>query len=152
MNPDSLNCLWRSEPFGLSDLSARIEGLMEHLKWGDVVALQAPMGTGKTTVVSAVAKHHNAQDVASSPTFALCQSYPVAPDKIIRHLDLYRIRHVDELLDLGWDELMEDGDALTFVEWPEKAADEFPESAVLLRIERLPDGKRMATLWQRESA
>ena len=70
-------------------------------------------------------------------------------DKVIRHLDLYRIRHVDELLDLGWDELMEDGDALTFVEWPEKAADEFPESAVLLRIERLPDGKRMATLWQR---
>ena len=72
--------------------------------------------------------------------------------RLIRHLDLYRIRHEDELIDLGWDELMHDAEALTFVEWPERAADHFPDHARLLRMECLPDGMRVATLWQRESA
>ena len=46
---------------------------------------------------------------------------------------------------------MADNAALTFVEWPERAADHFPEDALLLRLERLPDDLRMASLWQRES-
>ena len=156
MSEGHLRCMWRSAPYGLKGLNAVVADLEACLEWGDVVALQAPMGTGKTTLVSAVARHFGALDAASSPTFALCQSYPLPeeegrPERTIRHLDLYRIEHASELLNLGWDELMDDPAALTFVEWPERAADHFPEHALLLRLERLPDDQRMASLWQRES-
>ncbi len=156
MSTGQLHRIWDSRPFGLNGLDEVAGQLAERLDWGEVIALQAPMGTGKTTLVSAVARHHGAEDAASSPTFALCQSYPVSGGgsgrRLIRHLDLYRIRHEDELVDLGWDELMHDAEALTFVEWPERAADHFPDHARLLRMECLPDGMRVATLWQRESA
>ncbi len=156
MSLGQLQKIWGSSPFGLKGLKEAAAELADHLEWGEVIALQAPMGTGKTTLVAALVRHHGSEDAASSPTFALCQSYPIslagAPSRLIRHLDLYRIRHTDELFDLGWDELMHDPTALTFVEWPERAADHFPERARLLRIERLPDGMRVATLWQRESA
>lgn len=148
----SLKCKWRSDPFGLSQLNDVASAFRVFVDWGDVVALQAPMGTGKTTFVSALAKVMGAVDAASSPTFALCQEYPVAEDnRVLRHLDLYRIQHESELRNLGWEELMDDSKALTFVEWPERAADHFPEHAMLLRLERQPDGLRLASLWVRES-
>ena len=156
MSTGQLKKIWGSSPFGLKGLQEVAAELAEHLEWGEVIALQAPMGTGKTTLVSALARHHGSEDAASSPTFSLCQIYPVCgaePNpKLIRHMDLYRIRHTDELFDLGWDELMNDPAALTFVEWPERAANHFPERARLLRMERLPDGMRVASLWKRESA
>jgi tRNA threonylcarbamoyladenosine biosynthesis protein TsaE len=111
------------------------------------------MGTGKTTFIGALAKVMGALDEASSPTFALCQEYPVSTGpQLLRHLDLYRINHESELQGLGWEELMEDPGALTLVEWPERAADHFPERATVLRLERQPDGLRLASLWERESA
>lgn len=156
MSDVSLRCIWRSAPYDLKGLPGLVSDLEACLDWGDVVALQAPMGTGKTTLVSALARHFKALDAASSPTFALCQTYPVPrvegqPERCIRHLDLYRIEHTSELEGLGWQELIADNAALTFVEWPERAADHFPEDALLLRLERLPDDLRMASLWQRES-
>lgn len=157
MKEGELTCTWRSNSFGIQQLSDVVSGLAQHLNWGDVVAVQAPMGTGKTTLVGALAQHLGALDAASSPTFALCQTYPLSPDphgvqRAIRHLDLYRIKHEHELMDMGWEEWMEDKDVLTFVEWPERAADHFPDSARLLRLERMPDGMRLASLWQRESS
>lgn len=151
-----LRCTWRSGPFGLSQLGEVTESFRQWVDWGDVIAIQAPMGTGKTTFVAALAKTMGAIDDATSPTFALCQEYPVQQglrdeQRMLRHLDLYRINGESELRDLGWDELMEDGRALTLVEWPERAADHFPEYAKLLRLERQPDGLRLAALWERES-
>ena len=147
-----LQCKWRSELYGVSQLTEVVSAFRVFVDWGDVVALQAPMGTGKTTFVAALAKVMGAVDAASSPTFALCQEYPVAQEgRVLRHLDLYRIEHESELRNLGWEELMDDPQALTFVEWPERAADHFPEHAMLLRLERQPDGLRLASLWVRES-
>lgn len=151
----ALVCRWRSIPFAISDLNAVAGAFREHVDWGDVVALQAPMGTGKTTFVAALARVLGSIDAASSPTFALCQEYPVGhadgQPRILRHLDLYRIEHTSELRGLGWEEMMDDPMALTMVEWPERAADDFPDRAVLLRLERQPDGLRLASLWVRES-
>ena len=153
-----LRCVWRSQPYSLSQLKGTAGAFFEHVEWGDVVAIQAPMGTGKTTFTAALAALLGASDVASSPTFALCQEYPVedqsggSEQRTIRHLDLYRIQHVSELHGLGWEEMMEDRSAITLVEWPERAADHFPERAKLLRIERQPDGLRLASLWVRETA
>ena len=154
----SLRCLWRSQPYNVAQIGEVAGAFFGHIDWGDVVAIQASMGTGKTTFVAALATLLGAQDVASSPTFALCQEYPIegqpgiSEQRTIRHLDLYRIQHDAELHGLGWEELMEDRGAITLVEWPERAADHFPDRAKLLRIERQPDGLRLAALWVKETA
>ena len=99
------------------------------------------MGTGKTTFVSALAQVLGAQDVASSPTFALCQEYPLeeragsTEKQTIRHLDLYRIQHDSELRGLGWDELMEDAGAITLVEWPERGIGYLPEATHIITLD-----------------
>ena len=153
-----LRCVWRSRPYDLAQVREAAQEFWQFIQWGDVVAIQAPMGSGKTTFVAALAKFLGAQDVASSPTFALCQEYPLEEglgsngQRTIRHLDLYRLQHESELFGLGWGELMEDAGAITLVEWPERAADHFPERAKLLRIERQPDGLRLAALWVKETA
>lgn len=151
-----LKCTWRSGAFALGQLDRVVGEFRACVEWGDVIAVQAPMGTGKTTFIAALARVMGAPDAASSPTFALCQEYPIpaadgGQDRLVRHLDLYRIEHVAELRDLGWEEMMYDEDALTLVEWPERAADHFPERAKLLRMEAQPDGLRLASLWLRES-
>ena len=156
MESGLLKCTWRSGAFALGQLNEVVGQFRTCVDWGDVIAVQAPMGTGKTTFVAALARTMGAPDAASSPTFALCQEYPIptgdgGQGHLVRHLDLYRIGHVAELRDLGWEDMMHDEGALTLVEWPERAADHFPERAMLLRMEAQPDGLRLASLWVRES-
>ena len=153
-----LRCIWRSQPYDLSQLRGAVGSFFQHIAWGDVVAVQAPMGTGKTTFVSALAQVLGAQDVASSPTFALCQEYPLEERAGSTRNGPFVTwtctgsNTIPSLRGLGWDELMEDAGAITLVEWPERAADHFPDRAKLLRIERQPDGLRLASLWVRETA
>lgn len=84
---------------------------------GDVITLRGTLGTGKTTFSRAFI-HALAPDAGEvvSPTFSLLQVY-AAPACDIWHMDLYRLKHGEEALELG----LEDGLAtsLLLIEWPE---------------------------------
>jgi tRNA threonylcarbamoyl adenosine modification protein YjeE len=83
-----------------------------------------------------------AQEVPS-PTFTLVQSYE-ADDILIAHCDLYRIKSVNELEELGLDEAMEAGAVL--VEWPERALGYWPEERLDIGLEIVNGGRRDALL------
>jgi len=83
------------------------------------VALEAEMGSGKTTLVSALLQAAAITHFEGSPTFAIVQSYDAPQKGAIYHLDCYRIENQDELKNLGLEELF-DSPAYFFVEWPEK--------------------------------
>ena len=90
------------------------------LRPGDCVALSGDLGAGKSALARMILRHL-AQDPAleaPSPTFTLMQVYDTARGSVL-HADLYRIRHPDELVELGLAEEMEGRIAL--VEWPERA-------------------------------
>ena len=63
----------------------------------------------------------------------------------LHHVDLYRIDGVDEMDELGIDELVEDG-GVTVVEWAEKAAELFPAGRLQVNIKRLSGDSRRLTL------
>ncbi len=66
-------------------------------------------------------------DVAiPSPTFNLLFRYPAREQIEVVHLDLFRLRHPDELWELGWEELGR-GPEIVIVEWPERAGEHLPE-------------------------
>lgn len=108
-----------------------------HLGAGDVVALDGPIGAGKTHFARALirARLGTAEDVPS-PTFTLIQTYPADVD--IWHADLYRLTHPDEVLELGLDDAFQT--AICLIEWPERMGTLLPTNALRLRL--IPDGDR----------
>lgn len=95
------------------------------LRPGDVIALHGDLGMGKSALARAIIRRlagDPALDVPS-PTFTLVQSYETARLPV-HHFDLYRLADPDELVEIGFFELVADGAAL--IEWPDRAGDELP--------------------------
>jgi tRNA threonylcarbamoyladenosine biosynthesis protein TsaE len=92
-------------------VGAAIAGL---LRARDAVALTGELGAGKTTFVQGAALTLGVEDQIVSPTFTLIREYRGRLD--IAHVDVYRLDRVQDVVDLGLDELG-DGEAVLFVEW-----------------------------------
>lgn len=89
-------------------------------KPGDVIALNGDLGTGKTFFVKQICKTLKINNT-SSPSFAIVNEYN--GEYKVFHFDFYRLKKVEELFDIGFDEYLLDPDAITFIEW----AGLFPE-------------------------
>lgn len=118
--------------------------LAEVLAPGDILLLDGDLGAGKTFLARAViqslqAKDGRIEDVPS-PTYTLVQTYEAGGAELW-HADLYRLSHPDELWELGFDSAL--GEAIVVVEWPERAADAWPQSALWLRMEAQDAGRKV---------
>lgn len=98
---------------------------------GAVVWLSGELGTGKTTVVQAIARAAGAAP-ARSPTFALVHEYP-SPAGCLIHVDCYRLRRPAEALDLDFPDLARRA-RLLLIEWPERAGPHAPVADLHLRF------------------
>ena len=107
--------------------------LAQVLSPGDIVALVGDLGAGKTRLVQALAAALDVPpDEITSPTFTLVQEYVGRVP--LRHCDTYRLRHPDEFLDLGLDELFAP-DGIAFVEWADRVAHLLPRDVLTIQIE-----------------
>lgn len=111
-----------------------------------VVAFDAPMGAGKTTFISALCAALGADPLeVNSPTFAIVNDY-ACPAGSIYHFDLYRLRDLAEVMDIGMDDYLRSG-CLCLIEWPEAAEPILPADTVRISIAVDPDsGARTLTL------
>ena len=123
----------------LDELDSVAEAVLEALDGRTVVAFDAPMGAGKTTLISRIASQLGAEDDVTSPTFAIVNQYE--GERTIYHFDMYRIERVEEALDFGSEEYLSSGD-LCLVEWPEKIEPLLPDDTMVVRIEILSDTAR----------
>jgi tRNA threonylcarbamoyladenosine biosynthesis protein TsaE len=108
-----------------------------------VVALAGDLGAGKTTLAQAICAGYGVTEPVTSPTFSIVHRYE-APRSPVYHLDLYRLERPEELVTIGWDEIVM-SHALVIVEWPERAGDLVPPDHVPLDLEHAPhdDGRRI---------
>jgi len=101
------------------------------LKPGDVVCLYGDLGSGKTFFTKALGRQLFIEDEIGSPSFVLLNEYQTGKYPFY-HLDLFRLKHPDEFLDLGIFDLLETG--ITVIEWPELAETVIPYSTFVLRF------------------
>jgi tRNA threonylcarbamoyladenosine biosynthesis protein TsaE len=112
------------------------------LRQGDLVLLAGDLGAGKTTFVRGVARGAGSPAHVASPTFQLVRVYsgPVQ----IAHVDLYRLENGAELIDLGLEELLDQGAVI--VEWGDRLESDAPDTGgrdgALLSIEHLGGDRR----------
>ena len=106
-----------------------------------VYAFYGHMGAGKTTFIKAICEELGVDDVVTSPTFAIVNEYTAADGTSIYHFDFYRIKKLEEVYDMGYEDYFY-GDGLCFIEWPEMMEELLPDGATKVQITENPDGTR----------
>ena len=91
---------------------------LQNMGDGKVFAFYGKMGAGKTTFVKAICEELGVEDVITSPTFALVNEYTAGDGSPVYHFDFYRIKKLDEVYDMGYEDYFYSGN-LCFLEWPE---------------------------------
>ncbi len=115
--------------------------LLKDLNPRDLILLHGDLGAGKTVFARALVRALAGDDALEvpSPTFTLLQTYdtPYGP---VSHYDLYRLKHPDEVYELGWEESLAGG--ITIVEWPERLGALLPAQRLditLSNVKNKPD-------------
>jgi tRNA threonylcarbamoyladenosine biosynthesis protein TsaE len=112
---------------------------------GDWVAIDGPLGAGKTVLCAGILNGLGYAGEVASPSYAIVHSYdPPDVTVAVAHVDLYRINRVEELNELGLAE--ERGDRITLVEWAGRAGNSYTAPTHLVTIMPKEDGTRMLNL------
>ncbi len=109
---------------------------------GNIFAFYGKMGAGKTTFIKAICEELGVEDVITSPTFAIVNEYTTKTGEPIYHFDFYRIKKIEEVYDLGYEDYFDSGH-LCFLEWPELIKDLLPEDCTKVTISIEEDGSRV---------
>jgi len=120
------------------------QALAMRLRAGDIVTLEGGLGAGKTTLARGLLRGLGLAGEAPSPTYAIVQGYEPPETRLpLAHVDLYRLEDPAELEELGLDDWLAQG--CLVVEWPDRLAGRYADTALALRIEPAPDGARLLT-------
>ncbi len=112
--------------------------------------LYGDMGIGKTTFVKTFCEYLKIKMPVNSPTFSIVNVYSdFEIGKKIFHLDLYRLKNLEEALDIGIEDyLYPDTYTYTFVEWPQMIENLAPPETVRIKMSLLPDSTRKIVILQ----
>ncbi len=131
--------------FTLKDIDSVAEKIIPFLERAKVIAVDGSMGAGKTTFIHAVCRQMGVTDKMSSPTFPIIQQYKTASGLNINHIDVYRLKDIEEAIQAGVSDAVTSGD-FCFIEWPEKILDILPSHFISIFISQADHTKRRLIL------
>ena len=121
-----------------------------------LVCLYGDLGGGKTTFVQGLAEELGIKETVNSPTFLIMKKYnssgrrtnicsPLLADNkkyTLYHFDCYRISDYKEILDLGWEEIINGENNIVVIEWPEEVEEILPKMRLNLKFEFVDENTR----------
>lgn len=147
--PDPLTTVATASAQETRDVAAVIAG---HVQPDDLLLLAGDLGAGKTAFVQGFAAALDVTDPVTSPTFTLANVYRGRLE--INHLDVYRLEHIEEAMDLGLSELLDSG-CVTVIEWGDAILPALPPEHLELRFlfgegddDRLVEVRATGTRWR----
>ena len=121
------------------DTRAIAAALATALRPGDVVALSGDLGAGKTCFVQGAAAALGVTERVTSPTFILLREHQGRVP--VKHLDVYRLSNLQELTDLGFEELL-DPSSIVFIEWGDAVGPLLPDEFLEVELRGDADDER----------
>lgn len=109
------------------------------LNKGDLVILNGNLGSGKTFFVRSILSEYGFEEV-TSPTFAIVNEYSTEPK--IYHFDFYRINTKEELIQIGFEDYLNDNEAITFIEWGEMFPEILPNKKYVVNFKIIENNER----------
>ncbi len=134
----------------LDDLPTIALKILEEMTDDRIFALKGKMGAGKTTLIKAFCDVLEVSDVVTSPTFALINEYQTDNTNRVYHFDFYRIKKLEEVFDIGYEEYFYSGE-YCFIEWPEMIWELLPKSFVYVNVEVGKNEERIVQFGRRKS-
>lgn len=126
------------------------EQFATRLQRGDVVVLLGELGAGKTEFAKGICRLLAVDDLVTSPTFSIINQYAGTTTEgeqlKIYHVDLYRIESPEQLVDVGFDDMVFAHDAIKIVEWPENAGASLPDTRWEVKIDQSDESDDHRTL------
>jgi tRNA threonylcarbamoyladenosine biosynthesis protein TsaE len=112
------------------------EKFADSLKGGEILALVGNLGSGKTTFIQGLAKGLKIEHPVISPTFILMREYQLENEKMLYHIDLYRLENnvAMELKHLGVEDWWGKEENIVVIEWADKAAEAVPNNATWINF------------------
>lgn len=125
------------------ELAAQLAGLAQPR---DILLLSGDLGAGKTTFAQGFGRGLGIEESITSPTFTLVRNYDDGARVPLLHADMYRLDQVQEIIDLGLAELIDEG-RVALIEWGDVAAPALPSDYLTVRIDFAgDDDQRLITL------
>lgn len=104
--------------YSLEQINLAVELLEKLTTKNNIMALSGTLGAGKTTLIQNFLKAQGVEQAILSPTFNYFNQYKVG-NKNFYHFDLYRLSNLDEFMSLGFEELINEPNSISLIEWPE---------------------------------
>lgn len=142
----SITILLKPVVFETTDDRATIalgERLANFLKPGVIVAFYGDLGVGKTTMIKGIARGLGVKETVKSPSFVIITEY--LGRLPVYHIDLYRIRSIEELLNTGFDSYLR-SDGVCLIEWAERAEEILPQNTIRIKLTFADSGRRIEIL------
>jgi len=127
-----------------SEVMVKLENEYEGGDHALLICLFGNLGAGKTAWVAACAEYLGVKERVTSPTFVILKNYELSKRAFRKlvHIDAYRLGSSQELLNLGWKEIIADKGNIIFLEWPEKVAEILPLTSVKIYLNHLGETQR----------
>jgi len=102
-----------------------------------VLALKGELGAGKTSFVQGLAKGLKIKENVLSPTFLIIKKYKILNTRYLYHIDCYRLKGPKDLVQLGWEEIIQDSNNIVAVEWADHIKSIIPKDAVWISFSHI---------------
>ncbi|MDO8443749.1 MAG: tRNA (adenosine(37)-N6)-threonylcarbamoyltransferase complex ATPase subunit type 1 TsaE [Candidatus Azambacteria bacterium] len=113
-------------------------------KYATVIAFEGDLGSGKTTFIQGLAAELGVKENVLSPTFVIQKDFSLSLEnyKNFYHIDAYRLKNSEELLELGFSDLVKNPENIIVIEWADKIKNILPSNVININFENLGEDKR----------